>query len=711
MATLADIQQITTNLFVPPTATKVEDESSFAGLVRSASVLLKQNNPVSYSDIKLITPSVYHRIFLRIAAGRNSINGFLYTDDDVLSMMDPAGSTPGTEARFNLYGGDLQWCAAKLVAAHLLRTIPLQSNLKFKDVADNLETQALEDIDRIILLLSTSSDTVASETSLAGQSQVSLYIAHSLNLSTIPESSFDIPDVGSSPATYEQPVEVKNVETYSNIVIPTGKMGYCHIYMTGQVPYADQDLISTRAIGGPTGSPQNSNSVSYAIRINVPLENQWTIDDLIIELADSINSVCLSAGSANSTLSNILCTPKRGRHNTQTLSSIKKQLYPSTDTLRNRAALYDLTYRVNSLNFTTRRYSNKVHTELFTVTFYTIDDPLAHNTDDISTYNDTNLSIGTFDSLSKIKQNNPSFSLGIEGLIFGEQENFNTLDTVTPRGFFLTVQKGDKASVSIESTSGSSSSESADNLADADSLNVLDTFYFYTSDVVIGDLQLRISSTKYNAELPTDIIVPTDGVSDGETIAERVVDAIYKYTQDSNKDEDITSNSNILGVLLGDYEQVYTSINQSNNTVTELPLEKSMDINGVMTTVQPLSAQQKDQSCGRVQVVGFKYTVEEYRIVVDILNVPTNLEVAIGNYILRKTSWSNRRRSIQVEAKTLSSTSATVTQTTAEELASVNAKVGKAEASKSEILQRVYDKRRLLIDAQRGFPTKWNKQT
>lgn len=719
MATTADIQTIVNGLFAGFPGTSEEDESPFAKLVRSSSILLNRDI-ASYDDIRRITPSVYHRIFLRVATGRDTTNIFLYNEDDVIQMLDPLSSAGATEERFNLYGGDIQWCAAKLVGAHLLRTIPLNnSSLKFKDVADNLEVQALEDVDRIIKLINTST-TASTKEELATSSseQISLYIAHELNKNTIPETAFNTPDANSTPPTYEQPVNLRGVETYSSIQIPNEKLAYCHVYMTGQAVYADQDLITSRQSGVASGGPQNSSSVSYAIRLNIPLENNWTIDDIIIEISDAINSACLS--STNSTLSNIICTPERGRRQVNVQTAIKKELYPSTTTFRDRQAVYDLDYRVNKLNFSTRRYSNKVNTEMFTITFFTIDNPSTINPESSSNYTDTPRTIGTTDSLSRIKSSQSSFKLGVEGLVFGQVQNYTALDKITPRGFFLTVQKGDKASVSIETATsgGSTPAEAADSLSDSSTLNTLDTFYFYAEDntVFTQPLILRVASTKYSEEAPINIEVDlstVSGTSIGEQVAEKVIDAIYNYTQVSNSDTDANSNSNILGVLLGDYEQIYTSINQTTGTVTELPLEKNMDSNTVYSNLNPVilpdativpQQWEKDAKAGRVQIVGFKYTKEEYRIVLDVLQVPNGLEIAIGNYILRKTSWSTRRRSLQVEAKTLSAGNTATSQTVQEELQSVNASVSKAKAEISPILQNVYDKQRLLKEGYKLRP-------
>jgi hypothetical protein len=746
-------EEIRDNIVAPlvpagPFAT-VDVEPEFSKKVRSASVLLKANNPISYEDIQRATSGEYYRVALRIASKKypqfstviqegtvqklqdeSKVFTYQWLEDEVLAMLGPAGvnSSLVTEVdriRLASFSGGIEWAVSKLVAAHVIRNIPLNNaSLKFVDVANNLETQALEDIDRISELSQISSSrSPSNSTSSLNQEHYTLYIAHALDLATIPSSSFDIPDINSSPLTYNEPVSISNVTTYQSISVPTNKLSYCHIHMTAQTPVADQDLIGNRLVGANTQlHPQTSNGVSYSIRINIPMLNGWTIDDIISELADNINSACLSAGTGNTTLSNILVTPNRGRNQVQKQSAVKGELYPTSTTNITRTGTFDLIYRLNNLSFTPRRYSAKVSTEMMTITFFTIDNPDPSPNPIDSTNNPPIYEnpVGTTDALSTIKKNSSGFQLGIEGLVHGPQATYGALDKTSPKGFFLTVQKGDKPSVSIESAGGSSSA--TPNFKSEDTENTLDTFYFYGDDSYIfpsnSILTFRVATTEYNADITTPIQIDLAGITGpliGEQVAEKVVDALYSYTMATNVDQDVLSNSGILGVILGDYQRIYTKIDPAFNTATEIPLEESLDINNQFSPVDVVGAtgvsqQEKDSKAGRVQIVGFKYKDTEYRAVIDILTVPIGLEIAIGNFQTRKTTWSTRRRSIQIDLKTLTGSSSVAQQTTAEELASVNASVGKAEASKSYILQKVYDKLILLDEAKKGFPTKWHSQ-
>ena len=753
MLTYSDIQVVANTVAPAGTFTTVDAEPDFAKLVRSTSVILAANNPVNYEAIRRATPGAYYRVALRIATARYADQTFViqnadgsqsvsssplsrqyqWTDNDVLAMITPDGAAAGlgADTRLGSYSGGIEWAVSKLVAAHLLRTIPLQSSLKFVDVANNLEEQALEDIDRIIKISQdTDVDSVSTDQNEDIKGQSTLCIAHSLDLTTILETDFDIPDPGSSPSTFDTPVALTNVEVVNTLSVNTGEVGICYFYMTGQAANADQDLINTRTYGTADGAPKTSESVSFKIEkafelIGNAISSPVTIDDIITLLADEINSETLAVTNGN--VANILVAPQRGNNISVAQSVRKRDLYPNTIILPNRIAQFNLYHRINKLSFDVRRYSAKVDTELFTVAFYTV--PIA----DWLTYigNPTPTEADT-------RALRSSAVLGIEGMIFGDQDLYSELGNRVPYAALLNVDKGNAAAVSIAADSGGGG-DTADSFGDTAASNIIDTLYFAYDDPSVltqftqpftEDLILRVSTTSYIMATPLLITVDlttapftnpywTDtgniaftDVTIGEQIAGRIVDAIYDFTRNTNTNQETNDNSNVLGILLGDYQRIQTSVNRTLGTANEVPLEPIIDgqLQVNLTTVQQPASYLRDEIAGRVQIVAFRYRDEEYRMVVEVLQIPNNLWIATGNFILRRTEWAlGRRRSITAETKVLTDSSATVAQTTAEELASVNASIGKAEASKSKLLQSVFDKRRLLTEARKGFPIKWHQ--
>lgn len=740
MLTYEAIRDIVDIVVPGGTFNTVELEPEFAKKVRTTSVILKANNPISYEDIRRVAGDCYYQVALRISTAKyvNSRNDFQWTEEDILAMMTPAGQGASLSpiTRLGSFSGGIEWAVARLTAAILTQNIPLNnSSLKFMDAGKELKLQAEEDIERIIKLITSAATNVSNNIDAENvKGQAYLYIAHDINSTTLPESYFNFPDIGSTAPnlTYDSAVDIEKlkktipptisptteIEVVNTFSVPAGKIGICYFYMTGQATYADQDLLVSRATTEGIGEGQNSRSVSYKIeKVFRVISNNETknIDDLITSLSDHINSETLNALDNQNLLTNILTAPNRGENKLASESVLKRELYPFTTLLKNRKADFKLYRRINSLVFDVRRYSNKASTELLTIGFYTVDETL---------FSEESVTVTPI-----IRAGIKAGQLGIPGLIFGSINSYSSLNNNVPYSALLNVEKGNVTAVSIAGENSGGGTNPTDNLANSDASNTIDTFYFActnpaTPQPFTEDLILRVSSTTYTAEIPLDIIVDltiqpfTDpnivgSLSLGEQVANRVVDAIYTYTRTSALNNDTKDNANILGVLLGDYQRVTTVINSTTSTASEIPLEEFID--GVpqvrFTGAQALDSYNKDEIAGRVQIVAFKYRTEEYKIVVDLKNVPSNLWVGTGNYILRRTQWAEgRKRSITADTKVLSSGSAVI-QTSAEELNSVKASVSNIEASKSKLLQSVFDKRKHLNDAQKGFINKWQYPT
>jgi hypothetical protein len=741
MLTHQALESIANSLTPAGNFTTVESEPAFAKKVRLSSVLLKANSPISYSDIRTMTFNVYHKINLRIASARyaNNKTSFQWSEEDIIAMMTPGGAATSTSTitRLGAISGGIEANAVQLTAAYLIRNIPLNSTLKFNDMSEALEKTAWEDIERVIQLINTpnnnSSDITEIDRNKKGQAF--LYIAHSLDLTTIPEILFNSPDKDSNPASFTTPVDLDDstlttpvsIEVVNTLSVPTGYVGICYFYMTGQTFTADQDIINTRAYSTVEGAPQNSKAVSYKIEKAFKLldfNEVITIDDVITLLADEINTETLSVTGNN--IANILTAPDRGQNKTTSESVIKRDLYPNTTSLKNRKATFSLYHRINKLSFDVRRYSNKSETELLTIAFYT-----APQTSWDNYINNINLDP---------KALRASSTLGIDGLIFGSQNSYSNLNSNVPYSALLNVEKGNIAAISIAAEAGGGINP-ANNLANSDASNVIDTLYFAYDDPNVttaftnpftSNLLLRVTSTSYLQNIPLDIEVdlittpftnpysstntnPLIELSIGEQIASRIVDSIFNFTRQTNLESGTTGidGSNILGVLLGDFQRITTIVNSTLGTATEIPLETYIDATSIadvqsnFSSIQESSSTFRDATAGRVQIVAFRYRDEEYKIVIEIQSIPNNLWVATGNYILRRTQWaSGRRRSITIDTKVLSN-GATILETKAEELNSVKASVAKVEASKSKLLQSVFDKRVFLEDAKKGFPNKW----
>ena len=504
----------------------------------------------------------------------------------------------------------------------------------------------------------------------------------------------------------------ESVEFLTGTNNPINTIGYCYFYMTGQAYNVDR----TALLSGTNNT--DSRSVSYKIEDAFEIPIGTNIDEIIMLVSDNINSKTLTINSdteqffpeprtynkppynqlrdpeptdVNSNIvGNILVSPDRGADRIQTLRATKCILYPSATTLKSRQAVFKACHRTNYLTFDVRRVSSKASRELVTIAFYT--------TDDFTWSNRVN------SGFAELRRNS---TLGIDGLIFGQSSSFYRMNAKSPVSFILNVDKSGATPVSIQTPDDTG--EVNDQFGDAGDLAQTDTFYFAVEDPFTqfsSNLTLRVSTTSYLSESPAIITVDLSDITPalnappncvGEKVAERVVAAIYDYTSNANLNDISTDNTNVLGVLLGQYQYEYISINQNAGTLNAIDLTDS---------------EPKDDDAGRVQIVGFRYREEEFKIVVDLIQIPPELWVSTGNYLTRRTFWvKGKPRSICVETRVLNTAQQQTTQTDAEVLASVSASVTPAEASMSPLLQRVYDKKKLLKDVNEGYPRTRRWQT
>ena len=731
MASQFDIELLA-NQAVPPrtsesTYSTLESEPPFAKSIRDASVLLSTNDPYTYDRLRTITIDTFHRVYARIAAKKITNSNFVYNEETAYEIMrytlsdNTANFTKEEEAekiRYARYSGAIRSIVRRITSAELVRYIALNSSLKFKDVADKRIEEAFEDLDRILEVVASNAElttSVAKEDLTKGQ--VTVYIAYELNKADIPESEFDKPDLDSSPPTYVAPVAIdKVVETTKQLLIPDGRIGLCHLYMTAQAYNADVDLITSR----DRTSDRSGTSAGVALKVDklIPIRNTDTIDSIISVISEAINSETLNSIYNNKAvthpddyLTNILVAPEYQKPELSSSFIQKKLLYPESTINERRIATFDTYYRTNNLSFETRRYSTKVDTEMLIVGFYTIEDTVDNRIFIQRDYKNQTLSSNS----EFIRQN---ATLGIPGLVYGKGNSFAELQNNSPISLFLNVQKGNVAAVSIkDDTSGGTTTEQDDN-ASGGLANQIDTFYFHVNHLdengvaitpnqpvfssTDNQLVFRISTSSYLDEPARLVTVDLNSLNYpalkddgspveinyiGEDIAALVVDALYEEARKTNLDTTVQS-TNILGAQLGDFDNYYPKINLTTNTMTAIPIEDTTDINEVF-----------DIDCGRVQIVAFRYREQEYRAVVEIIKIPKKLWVATGNYQQRRTIWEKgRRRSISIETKDLktSAGSAAETMTEAEVLNSVNASVSETVARKSPLLQSVYDKKRLL---------------
>lgn len=606
-------------------------QSDFVSMVTSNSVILNSYQSKQDEVIRIASKQVYPRIGLRLAAAKNLDNSPLFSTLNYTQAQ--LASVSNSNARLSLYANvvtlmtdvsspysqGITNVAASLTAAILIKSIPINNDIKNIDLGDGIEKNAFADLDRIVELYTGSSDT-----SLPLTLEESIYLTLDIDKSTLPASYFNVGSVNEI-IDIEKSQPAANVRTLDSLTIPSDKLAFGWYFISG-TEY--EDVSST-----------DTDSLVPKVTILPPLEgaflvnNNDTSENIVSNLADELND----AGFNRNT--NIIASPNLGLLTTNSLLLNKKKLYPNEvdKTYDKKVASFKLQTKLDYLTFTPRRRSSIVNRELIIFRFFTINkvnlaqSKLANNTDFtgiIFTYknewnNLTNYGIGNIvDYNSKVyvcKQtstnNIPSISTNywvslfadsdelanyksisqdyIEGLIYGLTNNFTTLDKKGPKSILLDVEKGDLKVVSSNSKLNKDT-------------NLINTFYFKLADpllLVNGVLKVRVSSTKL-LDTPE----------------------IFSFLNPIDKTLDITLiNATAEDVALEILKAVY-QISQYTNTLSAL--------------VYPYA----------LEFTAFKRTKEEVQEVIDIIQVPPGLNIATGTSIVEKTSYKNKARSLVIEA-------------------------------------------------------------
>ena len=611
-------------------------KADFVSMVTSNSVILESYQRKQDEVIRIALKQVYPRIGLRLSAAKNLDNSPLFSTlnytqsqlatasntnirlglyENVVTLMTDASS---------IYSQGITNVAASLTAAILIKSIPINNDIKNIDLGDGIEKNAFADLDKIVELYRGNEASNTNNALLPTNFEESIYIALDIDKTTLPASYFNVGEVNEV-INIEKAYPSANVRALNNLTIPSNKLAFGWYYISG-TEY--EDVQST-----------DVDSLVPSVRILPPLEgaflvnNNDTSEDIIFNLANELNDAGLSRDT------NVIASPNLGSLTSTSVVLPKKKIYPDEvdKSYDKKIASFRLQTKLDYLNFTARRRSSIVNRELIILKFFTLDKvslaqtKLAANisfTGTTFTYignwtNSTNYEKGNIvDYNSKVyvcKQsstnNIPStstdywFSLFanseelaiyrgisqdyVEGLVYGLTNSFTNLDKKGPKSILLDVEKGDLKIVS------STSNVTKDT-------NSINTFYFKLSDssvLVSGVLKLRVSSTKL-LDVPEifSFLNPIDKTlnitltnATAEEVAVEILKAVYQISQYTD----------VLSALVYPYALEFTA---------------------------------------------FKRTKEEVQEVIDIVQVPSGLDVATGSSIVEKTPYKNKARSLVINA-------------------------------------------------------------
>jgi len=608
--------------------------TDFVNMVVSNSVILESYQRRPNDVINIAIRQVYPRIGLRLAAAKNLDNSPLFA---TLAFAQSQLASPGNDGlRHTLYENIIRLMtdvsspysegitnvAASLTAAILIKSIPINTDIKNIDLGENIEKRAFEDLDRIVELykgneLNVAASTINTETTL----QQSIYISLDIDKTTLPANWFNVGNVDER-IVIEQAYPSANVKILESLTISSDKIAFGYYFISG----TEFESVSSTDTG----------FLNPELTIFPPLEDTFTIksgdtsEDIITNLADSLNDAGLTRDT------NIIAAPNLGTLLSTSISTFKQKLYSNEvdKTYDRKPATFKLQPRIDYLSFSPRRVSSVINRELIILKFYTLD-KVSLATTKLSqlnipsfTYigtwdNSTNYSIGNIvdynsrsyvckqDSLDNVPNSSadywellfsPHENLStyrnisqdyVEGLLYGLENDFTKLDKLGPKSLLLDVKEG-----TLKTIGGRESSAASNSL--------INTFYFkleegFTS--VTGLLKLRCASTKL-----------TD------------VPEIFSFLNSTDKTLDINLvNATAEDVALEVLKAVYT-ISQYTDVLSALVYPHALEF------------------------TAFKRTKEEVKEVIDILQIPEGLEIATGTSLIERTPYKPKPRSLIVDA-------------------------------------------------------------
>lgn len=279
--------------------------------------------------------------------------------------------------------------ASCYTASKLIRSIPLNGDLKLLDVANTLEKEANEEISLVIGVLSEDSTKYINESllqlsnregKLSLSSTPSFFISQEIDYSSIPPNAFDL--------VVDDIARINNVKSQSSISIPIGFNAYCLFTLT-------------------------SNKENRLYEELVELEDKEDIDSIVYKLGTLFN---LAYKNLNS---NLLCTTNIDNTKAIELKYLKQELYPSSSTNNYKQLVFILSTKVHFLNFTARELSSSINREFISIVFFlcpsTIEDPLS---------------------------NRSSWIRGVPGIVSGVSSDYKSLSNKGPHSLFIDVEKG-----------------------------------------------------------------------------------------------------------------------------------------------------------------------------------------------------------------------------------------------------------------------------
>lgn len=401
----------------------IDIDINYIKAVRTYSFIIKSDSSISDEDIRTIAINdVYPRILTRIALTTNKegipIFGGIGNSKDYslqyLKSMEVINMLP--------YSLGLRRVAIALTASAIIRIIPLKSDINLVDVADSIEAGALKDLDKLIGILASDTQTLTSlyksESASQGNTYKAIFISQDIDAKTIPIEAFT--RITDTVAYY------KGATTHEHIVIDEGYIGICIVTLSCQVK---QVILKDAFI----------------------IENGNTTIDIATNITQVINELNIELGTG------IIASLNQGAPELIKIPISPIRLYPNSLLDKNLQLYIELSPSIDVIEVVSQVLSPIRDKEVLMVDFYTI--PLSSVTIGYSSQDLINMSrLGT---------------RGIKGLVFGTIGRYSELTNKGPHSAVVEVDKGTLITKQEQNiiNPGESAIDLKQNL-------ILDTFHF-----------------------------------------------------------------------------------------------------------------------------------------------------------------------------------------------------------------------------------------
>lgn len=376
--------------------------------------------------------------------------------------------------------------AGALTASTLIKSIPLNGDIKLLDLAKEIESNAIKDLESIVGLIESSefiSVSLIDEDSRflkESDKPISFSFSHTIDKNSIPSLElFDLVELGNTGRFDSFPLK-----TYNQIQLDPDYISFCWIFLSS----------------GDKGSKERA----------FLLPNEFTSTELAELIGSYLNETLLDVGS------NLMASVNKGRIKTHEIKLAKSDITQIDDNSRDPEIVFDVRAAIDEIQIVSRESSSSINREVVSLGFYSVSRDLISNINNLSSSALINLK-------SKAKRY-------VDQLLFGIYPYYHLLSKESPKSLIIDIEKGSLQLINQRE-------EEIDlQRKRTDLLNHIDTFFFDLDDgyqfIQSGNMKVRVSTASTEDDLNEWIINIPEG-STPKDVAFMLTDSLYPR-QDNN---------------------------------------------------------------------------------------------------------------------------------------------------------------------------------